>query len=122
MQLSEEQVNFILTAESKALATHGIGNVNVVPVSTVFVFDNKIILVDYFMKKTTENIDTYPWASLVCWSGLEGFQIKGHINYVTSGILFDNIKRKIATDLPQRIVKGILSMTPASLYDISVKE
>lgn len=120
MQLSDEQVDFILNAESKAFATYGL-DVNVVPVSTVFVFDNRIILVDYFMNKTTENLDTYPWASLVCWSGLEGFQVKGHVKYVTSGVLFDNIKNKIAMDLPDRVVKGVILIEPATLYDVSVK-
>lgn len=47
---------FLLTANGKALATNGPNGLNVIPVSTIFTEGNNIVLVDYFMKKTLQNI------------------------------------------------------------------
>ncbi len=91
-----------------------------VPVSTIKNLDEKIILVNYFMGKTLNNIKENPEVALVCWKGLEGIQIKGVTEYVEKGDLYTSIKEWVKQILPDRVVKGILVLTPHELYDISV--
>ena len=110
----------ILSAESKALATQGATGINVVPVSTIYITpDGEIILVNYFFKKTLENILAHPEVALVCWSGMAGYQIKGTVAYITEGELFEHIKNRVYQALPDRVVQGILVLTPGEIYDIS---
>ena len=59
---------FILQADSKALATHGTKGINVIPVSSLKIIDGDIWLINYFMDKTLENILENKEVSLVCWS------------------------------------------------------
>ena len=47
---------FLLIAESKAIATFGNNSINVVPISTINIVGEEIVLVDYFMEKTVANI------------------------------------------------------------------
>ena len=119
MKLTEQMIDIIENAEGKALATATPGCLHVVPVSTVKVKDNKIILVNYFMGKTLENIHVNPDVSLACWRGLEGFQIKANVEYLTDGDEMDAMKLLVAEILPDRIVQGILVLTPYEVYDVS---
>jgi len=50
MILTDYQKKFILNAPSKALGSYG-KNINVVPVSTMYVIDDKIIPCNYLWKK-----------------------------------------------------------------------
>ncbi len=119
MNLSNNVAEMIISAESKALATNNINTLNVVPVSTVKIVDNKIILVNYFMGKTLENIQQNPHVALACWKGLAGYQIKGTIEYIESGELLETIKIWVKEILPDRIVKGIFILTPLEVFDVS---
>ena len=109
----------ILHAESKALGTMASGVINVVPVSTITIIDDEIILVDYFMRKTIANLKENPRVSLACWKGLEGYQIKALVRYKTEGDIFSQITDWITEILPERVVKGVLILTPEEIYDIS---
>lgn len=120
MIVSPEVVNVILTAESKAIATNGPHGINVVPFSTVFVINNTIWLINYYFNKTAKNVQSDPSISLVCWKGFSGYQIKGSTEYLESGDLFDRAKRMVAEILPNRIVKGLLVITPTEVHDISL--
>lgn len=119
MKLTQNITTMILNAESKALATNNSDTLNVVPVSTVKVIDDQIILVNYFLGKTLKNIQQNPHVSLACWSGFEGYQIKGHVEHVVSGELFDTMVSWVKEILPHRVVKGILILTPEEIFDIS---
>lgn len=119
MELSKNITDIILNADGKALGTMTSGVINVVPVSTITIRDNKILLVDYFMGKTLQNIKENPYVSLACWRGLEGYQIKAHVEYVTDGDIFDHIKTLVAEILPERVVRGVLILDPDEIYDIS---
>lgn len=119
MKLTEQMIDIIENAEGKALATAVPGCLHVVPVSTVKVDDDKIILVNYFMGKTLENIHSNPDVSLACWRGLDGFQIKANVEYLTDGDDVDTIKSWVAEILPDRTVQGILVLTPYEVYDVS---
>ncbi len=110
---------FILSADSKALATFSDLGINVVPVSTIKIIDGEIWLVNCFMDKTISNIEKNPIASLVCWRKMMGYQIKGPISYETEGNNFDLAVDWIKSILPERVVKGLIILRPEEIYDIS---
>lgn len=66
MTINDSVKYIILNATSKALATYGSAGINVVPVSSVQVVDNAIWLIDYFMEKTSQQIQENPNVSLAC--------------------------------------------------------
>lgn len=109
----------ILSADAKALATYSEGNLNVVPVSTVKIVHGDILLVDYFMERTVENILKNDSVSLVCWKDMYGFQIKGKCSYITSGKQFEETCEWIKEILPERTVKGVLIIEPTEIHDIA---
>ena len=119
MELTNKIIDVIENADGKALATMVPGCLHVVPVSTVKVIDHKIVLVNYFMGKTLENILQNPSVSLACWRGLDGYQIKGQAEYLTEGDVFNEMKDMVSTELPDRFVKGVLVFTPDEVYDVS---
>lgn len=110
---------FILSAEAKALATYSNDNLNVVPVSSIKIMGGKIWLINYFMGKTLSNILENKNVALVCWRKMMGYQIKGAVSYVTSGQDFDEAARWIKSILPDRVVKGLIILTPNEIHDIS---
>lgn len=111
---------FILSADSKALATLSPdGIINVVPVSSIKIVDGKIILVNYFMDKTLENITANNKVSLVAWSKMVGYQIKGSVEYTTQGNVFDDVVIWIKETIPSRTVKGVLIISPEEIHDIA---
>lgn len=113
-------VEALLGAEAKALATKGSdGGVNVVPVSTLKMAGDEIVLVNYFFGQTLENLQSNPEVALAYWKGLEGYQIKAVARYETTGELFDEVVGWIKEILPERIVKGIVVLTPQSVRDVS---
>jgi len=123
MELSQTITEMLLHADAKALGTvSSAGLVNVVPVSSMSIVDNKIVLVNYFMGKTLENILGNNQVALSCWKGLSGYQIKGTIDYQTGGTIFDGVKQNIAETLPDRVVLGVLILSPQEIYDISAGE
>ena len=111
---------FLLQADSKALATVAPdGTPNVVPVSSLRVEGDAIVLVNYFMEKTLENILAHNQVALVAWSKMIGYQVKGTAEYQTSGNLFESIVAWVAETIPGRVVKGILVITPIQIHDIA---
>ncbi len=112
--------SFLLQADAKALATTSKeGTINVVPVSSIKIEDGKIILVNYFMEKTLENILSNTAVALVAWSKMIGYQIKGSAEYYTSGDVFDRVVAWIKETIPSRIVKGVIVITPTEIHDIA---
>ncbi len=110
---------FILSAESKALATCIDGSPNVVPVSSIKIVDGKIWLINYFMDKTLANILENRSVALVCWKKMMGYQIKGKVSYETSGVNFDLAADWIKKILPERVVKGLIILEPEEIHDIA---
>ncbi len=122
MKLPNEVSDMVLSADSKALATTYKDTVNVVPVSSIKIVDDKIWLINYFMDKTLKNISHNPRVALVCWKGLSGYQIKAEVTYVTEGDAFAEAKQWIAKILPERIVQGLLILQPTEIFDISASK
>ncbi|MBP9771763.1 MAG: pyridoxamine 5'-phosphate oxidase family protein [Candidatus Pacebacteria bacterium] len=119
MELSPQVVTALLEAKNKALATTGKHGLNVVPVSTVRVINNKILLMNYFLKKTLENILEQPRVAFVFWSGLEGYQIKGSVEYRDSGDVFEEAKKWVEDNVADRTLVGLLILTPEEMYNVS---
>ncbi len=119
MELSPKIIDALLHAEGKALATTGKHGINVVPVSTVRVVDNKILLMNYFFKKTLDNMLEQPRVALTFWSGLEGYQIKGSVEYVANGGVFEEAKQWITNNVADRTLLGLLILTPEEVHNIS---
>lgn len=117
--MTKEIQDLILNADGKALGTYGPEGLNVVPVSSVKIREDKIILVNYFFGKTLENIKENKEVSLSAWKGLEGFQIKAEAEYQEEGDLFQEITAWIKDTLPDRIVKGVLILSPKEIFDVS---
>lgn len=119
-QLEPHVADFLVCAHSKALATMSAQNeLNVVPVSSLFIEDGTIVLVNYFMEKTVENILQANHVALVAWSEMIGYQVKGTVTYHVSGSLFEKITLIIKQKIPDRTVKGILIIAPSEVYDIA---
>lgn len=117
---SEVWVEMLLQAEGKALATTGSdGQAHVVPVSTVRVEDGKIILVNYFLGQTLVNLERNAQVALAFWKGLAGYQVKGVASYEVQGERFDLTAAWVKQILPDRVVKGIVVITPVQVFDIS---
>ncbi len=110
---------FLLNATSKALATNGIAGINVVPVSSIFIEEENIILVDYFMNKTIDNILENKEVSLTAWKDMYGYQIKASCEYKKEGEVFESITLKVKKILPERIVKGVLVLKIKEIFDIA---
>lgn len=109
----------VLDAEAKALATYADGDINVVPVSLVKIVDEKIWLIDFFMEKTTRNLMKNPRASLVCWKETVGYQLKGSVEYLRQGKLYDQACEWVSTINPNRKVKGLIIFTPEEIFDVA---
>lgn len=119
MELSQRVVDILLDADSKALATTGPEGLNVVPVSSITVVDGKIWLMNYFFKKTLANIRAEPAVSLVGWKGFDGYQVQGLVSYVEDGPQFEQAREWVKERLPDRILRGLLVITPERVHDIS---
>ena len=119
MELSPAVIEALVHADGKALATHGPHGINVVPVSTIRVEDGKIWLINYFFRKTLENLLAEPHVALTCAKGLTGYQIKGVATYLEEGGDFERARSWIADILPDRVVKGLLLIAPEEVYDIA---
>ena len=118
--MNQTLTSCIENAEAKALATYGPADVNVVPVSMIKVQpDGSIWLFDFFMNKTVENIQANNAVALTCWSGMTGVQVKATTRYLTNGTEFTEAVAWVATQNPDRVVKGLLELTPTEVHDIS---
>lgn len=111
--------DFIEQAEAKALATYADDCLNVVPVSSIRIVDEKIWLINYFMEKTETNILRNNKVALVCWSDMAGFQIKGTCSYLREGPEFEQAKDWIKGILPDRTVKGLIVIEPEEVFDVA---
>lgn len=109
----------LTTAEAKALATTGPHGVNVVPVSVLEVADDTIYLYDFFMGKTVENLISEPAVALSAWSGLAGVQIKATAAYQSDGAVFEAAVPAMRERFPERTLRGVIALTPTTVYDVS---
>lgn len=111
--------DIVTHATAKALATHGSAGINVVPVSSVKIVNETIRLIDYFMNKTSKNMQENPDVALVCRIDMIGYQIKAQAEYLQSGEDYDQACRWIAPLHPERKIKGLIVLHPTEVHDIA---
>ena len=120
MNIPEQCVSILQTADGKALSTFSAeSGAHVVPVSSIRIEGDSIVLVNYFFGQTLKNIEKNPRVALAVWKGLEGFQIKATAHHETKGELFDSVVAWIKETIPSRVVKGVVILTPTEIYDVS---
>lgn len=120
MLISPTLKEILETAESKALATCGESGLNVVPVSMIRVNeDGTVWLFNFFMDKSVTNIKTDSRTSLVCWTKMKGVQLKADVEYIDHGEKFEEAVAWVKDQNPDRIVKGLLILSPTEAFDIS---
>ena len=120
MKISENCRKMLLKAEGKALATYSTETgVHVVPVSSIMVEEDKIILVNYFFGATLRNINYDPKVALSAWVGLKGYQIKATVVEEKAGERYERVVKWIGETIPGRLVKSILVLSPARIFDVS---
>lgn len=120
MKLSAHSAALLEAADGKALATYSVqSGVHVVPVSSIRLEDEAIILVNYFFEQTLKNIEENPTVALAAWKGLEGIQVKATVRQETSGARFESVVEWIRETIPSRTVRGILVLTPVAVSDVS---
>jgi len=119
MEISEEIKKIIEGASGKALATKGPAGLNVVPVSMVKVNRDSIWLFNFFMNKTSRNLMAGGEVALACWDGLSGVQLKAQVEYIDSGDLFQESVAWVATQNLDRVVRGLIVLSPVVIYDVT---
>lgn len=119
MRITPTVKTILETAPAKALATTCPEDINVVPVSMIRVNESNIWLFDFFMNKTVRNASASATCALTAWEGMKGIQIKGDISYITEGELFEEAVAWVKIQNPDRVVKGLLVITPTIVLDVS---
>jgi hypothetical protein len=98
--------------------TNGIPNA--VPILfTKLMENNRLLLVDNFMKKTVDNIGSNPNVSISVWQDTIGYQFKGQATIETSGPNFEIGKKVLQSKEPKLTPKGIVLVTVDSIYTTS---
>lgn len=119
MKIPDICKKYLTKAEGKALATCGESGVSVVPVSSLKIIDDKIVLVNYFFNQSLVNIKQNPKVALAAWIGLEGCRVEATAEHQTAGDIFDEVVAWVGKTLPERVVKGVLILTPTAFYDLT---
>lgn len=119
MSFTEPITTILTTATAKAFATTGPAGLNVVPVSLIKVNTDTVWLFDFFMDKTKQNLQAEPTVSLVAWREMTGIQLKANASYHTTGPDFEAAVAWVKTQNPDRVVQGLIVLTPTALFDIS---
>lgn len=92
---------------------------NVVPIAFVELVDDETIwLADNFMKKTLANILENPKISLYVWGPeTKGcYQIKGTVEYLTSGPDFEKMQFTVRAKMAQAPAKGLIVMKITDVF------
>ena len=97
------------------------GMPNAVPIRwTKVLGDDKLMLVDNFMKKTIDNIDVNPKVSISVWKvkekGSIGYQFKGAATIENSGPTFEEGKELLAKAGSNRNPKGVVIVRIDSIF------
>jgi len=114
--LNSEIKAFLEANKMWVLATAG-NTPNAVPIYfTKVLNDNKLMVVDVFMKKTLENIKINPKVAITVYNAekLQGYQIKGTATYITEGSLV-NEGNTMASVLKLN-AKGVLTVEVEEIF------
>lgn len=113
MNVLKQYPNMALATKNRA------GYLNVVPVSVLEIDEGKVLLFDFFMDKSRQNIQDTGTVALTCWYGLDGFQVKGHACYISSGSIFEKYLPIMHEKFPNRILRGVISITVTESHSVA---
>ena len=90
---------------------------NAVPLGCVELMgDDRLLLVDNFMKKTVNNIAVNPHVAVSVWGEAIGYQFKGKATIETSGKHFDAAVEMVKAKNAELIPKGVVLVSIDSIY------
>ena len=108
--LEETDIWVLATADNNGIP-------NAVPILFVKLMENdRLLLVDNFMKKTVDNIGINPNVSISVWKDLTGYQFKGKAKIETSGLNYETGKKLVQAKEPNSTPKGIVLVDIDSIY------
>jgi predicted pyridoxine 5'-phosphate oxidase superfamily flavin-nucleotide-binding protein len=111
-----EKVKKLLDSPMWDLATYSEEGPNVVPVAFKQITDDgKLLVGDVFLETTLKNIQANGKIAISVYDAehLEGYQIKGHAEYITEGVAVNNFKAMVEKMFNgTATAKGALVITP----------
>lgn len=108
--LKETDIWVLATADRKGMP-------NAVPILFVKLMDNdRLLLVDNFMKKTVDNIGVNPSVAVSVWKDKTGYQFKGKARIETSGANFEAGEKTVKDKKPDLTPKGVVLVDIDSIY------
>jgi len=114
--------NLMGSGRVMALATSSSkGEPNVAPMQQCWWFDDETLVVgDFFMKKTMENILENGRASFTVWeqNPREGYKFTGSARYLTKGPEYDHANTEMHKTKPDKNLKGVAVIRVEKVYDI----
>ena len=94
------------------------GRPNAVPIAfTKILDDNRLMLVDNFMRKTIENIQANPQVSISVWNDSAGYQFKGTAAIETSGQYFEEGTAMVHARKATLDPKGVVIVALDAIYN-----
>lgn len=116
--MNQEMTKLLDQTDIWVLATSDSNGIpNAVPILFTKVLDNnKLLLVDNFMKKTVENIGMNPNVSVSVWKDLTGYQFKGKATIETTGSNFDIGQKVVQAKEPNLKAKGVVLVDVDFIY------
>lgn len=97
------------------------GNPNVVPILWKTILDNeRILLLDNFMKKTKENLQENKKVCISFWNTEpeEAYKIKGTAKYHNKSPIYEKGKRFMQAKRPGQAPKGVVEVKIKEIYTI----
>jgi predicted pyridoxine 5'-phosphate oxidase superfamily flavin-nucleotide-binding protein len=90
---------------------------NAVPIRFVKLMDDeRLLLVDNFMKKTANNIGINPVVAVSVWKDKTGYQFKGKAKIETSGKNFEIGVKMVKAKISELSPKGVVLVDIDSVY------
>lgn len=116
----DERIEKIINdSDTSALATSGPNGINVVPVSVFEARGGEVIVYNFFMQKTEENLASETRVAFSCWKGFVGVQLKADVVVEYAGPDFDEAVIVMKERFPERTLKSLIKLTPVEIYDIA---
>lgn len=78
--------------------------------------DDKLMMVNNFMKKTVDNIAVNPHVSISVWKEKTGYQFKGKASIETSGSNFEAGRTMVLEANPKANPKGVVIVELETIY------
>ncbi|MBW2183495.1 MAG: pyridoxamine 5'-phosphate oxidase family protein [Deltaproteobacteria bacterium] len=117
-KINDEMRTLLKETDIWVLATADRNGVpNAVPILFVKLMDDdRLLLVDNFMKKTVDNISVNPNVSISVWKDKTGYQFKGKAKIETSGANFEAGEKIVKDKKPELTPKSIVWVNIDSIY------